>query len=147
VKKILAIGSIGTILLLVFLWASARSKAGGGPATGSVASAQATAAAPLAAATIAAAPAGAVTPPTSDSAACARLAELCTTSEQKVDASECEKKLADGRKMSGAANVERSVSCIAEAKTCAAASGCVSGGIGMGAVGEFFKGLGSAMSK
>jgi hypothetical protein len=43
--------------------------------------------------------------------------------------------------------VDRSEACLADAKTCAAASGCMSGGIGMGAAGEYLKGLGQALSR
>ena len=54
---------------------------------------------------------------------------------------------ADARKMAGPGNVERSEQCLADAKTCAAATGCMSGGVGMGAMGEFLKGLGGALSR
>jgi hypothetical protein len=75
------------------------------------------------------------------------LVELCSTSEQKVDGAQCRSQLADARKVAGAGNVEKSERCLVEANTCAAASGCLSGGVGMGAMGEFLKGLGSALSK
>ena len=83
----------------------------------------------------------------SDTAACARLADLCSTSDQKVDSAQCQKQLTDARKMAGPGNVERSEQCLADAKTCAAATGCMSGGVGMGAMGEFLKGLGGALSR
>jgi hypothetical protein len=137
VRKILGVSVVGVALLLIALW-GLRSRRTGDAADGLTASASALATAP----TATTAPIGA-----NDAAACQRIVELCSTSEQKVDPAECEKKFADGRKIAGSANVERSLSCVAEAKTCAAASGCVSGGVGMGAIGEFLKGLGSALSK
>jgi hypothetical protein len=106
--------------------------------------------APAAQATAAPSTAAPASPPAapvaSDTTACTRLSELCSTSDQRVNVAECEKELADARKMSGANNVARSEQCIADAKTCAAASGCISGGVGMGAMGEFLKGFGSALS-
>jgi hypothetical protein len=94
-----------------------------------------------------------VTPPpapppvvASDSAACGRLADLCSTTGQRVDAASCQTQLADARKLSGDANVARSAQCITQASTCAAAMGCIQGGVGMGALGEYLKGLGSALS-
>jgi hypothetical protein len=137
VKKILFVGVLGGILLVIALWAMGR----GNNDAASVAS-------PATTTVLATATAVAPTPPvgTGDTVACARLSDLCSTSDQKVDTGECEKKLGDARKMSGASNVDRSEVCIADAKTCAAASGCISGGIGMGAAGEYLKGLGQALS-
>jgi hypothetical protein len=83
----------------------------------------------------------------SDETTCRHLAELCSTSEQAIDVRECQRKLADARRMAGAGSVEKSTSCLGEARTCAAAEGCLSGGVGTGAVGEFLKGLGGALSK
>jgi hypothetical protein len=159
VRKILGVSVVGVALLLIALW-GLRSRKTGDTADGLPASASALATSPTGAAAPVAAT-GTTTPvassiattPTTvpiganDATACQRIVELCSTSEQKVDPAECEKKFADGRKIAGSANVERSLSCVAEAKTCAAASGCVSGGVGMGAIGEFLKGLGSALSK
>lgn len=163
-KKIVGVALLGGILLVLFIYAIGRGDKGRlvrltaatpsgstampvaiGSSTTADTFPGATAAPrgmPLAAgATTAGAAAG------GDEAACERLADLCSTSDQKVDARECERKLADARKISGAGNVERSESCLVEAKTCAAASGCLSGGAGMGAVGEFLKGLGAAISR
>ena len=141
VKKILLVAVLGGMLLAVTLWAMGRSSASTGapPGATTVALTATTAVAPPAAGPVAQSPMG-------DKASCARLADLCSTSDQKVDTDECEKKLADARKMSGPSNVDRSEVCLADAKSCAAASGCISGGIGMGATGEFLKGLGSALS-
>jgi hypothetical protein len=150
VKKLFGVGLVGTLALVIALWAMSKktdaeaasanttNAAGTNPAssTGGVnvnaVSSAVTAATPTVA--------------VSDHAACVRLAELCTTSKQKVDVADCERQLADARKMSGASNVERSNVCVADATSCAAASGCVSGTVGMGAFGEFMKGFGSALS-
>jgi hypothetical protein len=156
VKRILGVALVGGILLVVVLWALRRQNAetGVAPQAASAAAASATAPPPSSATTPQGATASPVAmtasaqaPATSDATACARLAELCSTSDKKVDVAECEKDFADGRKLSGAAGVDRSAACIADAKTCLAASGCVSGGMGMSALGEFLKGLGSAISR
>ena len=147
-KKILGVALIGGLLLFFVLkYATGDKKAAINPdpaaATASVA-APTPAPPPAPVAPAAAAPADVTV---ADTAACARLADLCSTSDQKVDAAGCLKQLADARKMAGAGNVERSEQCLGDAKTCAAASGCLSGGVGMGAMGEFLKGLGGALSK
>jgi len=142
VKKVLLVAVLGGFLLAVSLWALGRgsSRASTGVPGASTVAATATTVIPPPTVAPAALPA------IDDKGACARLADLCSTSDQKVDTDECEKKLADARKMSGPANVDRSEACLVDAKSCAAASGCISGGIGMGATGEFLKGLGSALS-
>jgi hypothetical protein len=157
VKKVLLVGLLGGIVLVVTLWALRRDRdvaatvpgAGSPSVTGVPSVATAAPIAPAATApTIAPAPATPPMPmPMSDPAACARLADLCSTSDEKVDTDACVKKLGDARKMSGSNNVDRSELCLTEAKTCAAASGCLSGGVGVGAAGEFLKGLGAALSK
>jgi hypothetical protein len=148
VKKILGVALIGGLLLffvLRYATSDPRSTIGPDPvaATAAAASSAATTA-PTPPQPAAVAPADVVA---GDTAACARLADLCSTSDQKVDATSCQKQLADARKMAGAGNVERSEQCLADAKTCALATGCLSGGVGMGAMGEFLKGLGGALSK
>jgi hypothetical protein len=157
VSKILGVAVIGGLLLfLVLRYATGgdrRAAIGPEPASATtsfvpLATAAATGVAPVAPAVAPAPPPAApVDVVASDTAACARLADLCSTSDQKVDATSCQKQLADARKMAGPGNVERSEQCLTEAKTCAAASGCLSGGVGMGAMGEFLKGLGGALSK
>ena len=153
-NKILGVAIVGGLLLfLVLRYATGNHGAAIGPdpaaASASVATAAATVAPSPVTATAAQAPAPAA--PTGsvagDVAACARLADLCSTSDQKVESTDCQKQLADARKMAGPGNVERSEQCLSDAKTCAAASGCMSGGVGMGAMGEFLKGLGGALSK
>ena len=149
VNKILGVAFVGVIALFVFFRIVDHEKKAGGvdapAAAATAAGATTTMAVAPAVATVPAAPAPVA--PLGDDAACARLAELCSTSDAPVDASQCAKKLADARKLSGAGNVEKSEACLEGAKTCAAASGCLSGGLGMGTVGEYLKGLGSALSK
>jgi hypothetical protein len=150
VKKILVVLLVGGLALALFLGylrretpanvaATAAAPTTASPATAAAAQVTAPAAAPASAPPVAGSGA-------SDAAACERLADLCSTSDQKVDVSECEKQLSDAHKMAGAGNVARSEQCIADARTCAAATGCISGGVGMGAMGEFLKGFGSALS-
>jgi hypothetical protein len=156
VNKILGVAIVGGLLLfLVLRYATGNHGAAIGPdpaaASASVASANVavTIAPPPVTATsaLAPAPAAPIVSVAGDVAACARLADLCSTSDQKFDSNDCQKQLTDARKMAGAGNVERSERCLSDAKTCAAASGCMSGGVGMGAMGEFLKGLGGALSK
>lgn len=154
VKKILVVAVLGGLVLALFLVLQRKGKSEAiandpAVATAAAPNAPAQAQAPAAQATTTpAAPAAspAAAPVASDTAACTRLSELCSTSDQHVDVGQCEKELADARKMSGANNVARSEQCVADAKTCAAATGCISGGVGMGAMGEFLKGFGSALS-
>jgi hypothetical protein len=154
VKKIFATACICAVLLVAFLALSRRGTRTGAspddPAPVAAASAPPKAI-PVAVVPTAPAPVAAIAmqgaaPGVTDELACGNLAELCSTSDQKVDSAECQKKLADSRKLSGSGNVDRATVCIAEARTCAAATGCLSGSIGVGALGEFFKGLGSALS-
>jgi hypothetical protein len=139
-KKILVVVALGGLLLALFLVMQGRKT--GEANTASLAAPSTGLATPAGTATATAAAAA----PVSDATACARLGELCSTSDHTMDTAQCEKQLADARKMSGEANVLRSEQCLVDAKTCAAASGCLSGGVGMGAMGEFLKGLGSALS-
>jgi hypothetical protein len=157
VKKIFGVALIGGLLLFFMLrYATSNHGAAIGPdpaAAASTSAPVATAAvtvAPPPVTTTTAQPPAPATPASAlagDVAACARLVDLCSTSDQKVDSTDCQKQLADARKMAGPGNVERSEQCLTDAKTCAAASGCLSGGVGMGAMGEFLKGLGGALSK
>lgn len=152
-KKILGVALVGGLLLFLVLryGTGNRSAAIGPDPAAATAAATAGVAAPVASPTppppVAPASAALADVTAADAAACARLADLCSTSDHKVDATDCQKQLLDARKMAGAGNVERSEQCLSDAKTCAAASGCMSGGVGMGAMGEFLKGLGGALSK
>ena len=51
------------------------------------------------------------------------------------------------RKVAGDAAFEKSAKCIDESSSCAAAMGCLAGGVGMGAVGEMMKGFGTAVTR
>jgi hypothetical protein len=141
-KKILVVLALGGLLLVLFLFLQGRKA--GDTTTASVAASSTGAASALT--TTPATAAATSAPLVTDATACARLSALCSTSDHAVDTAQCEKQLADARKMSGEANVVRSEQCLGDAKTCAAASGCLSGGVGMGAMGEFLKGLGTALS-
>ncbi|MCL2776586.1 MAG: hypothetical protein FWD73_01180 [Polyangiaceae bacterium] len=83
---------------------------------------------------------------------CMRLGELCdgrdTPDMSKAGAKfdECVDDMKQARKMSGEQAFARTRSCMEESKTCGAATGCVIGGVGVGAVGEMLKGFGSALS-
>jgi hypothetical protein len=149
VKKLAGVALVGTLLLVIALVVLRErgTHEDAPPASAGMAPATASGTAPAATATIAPSSTAAPLPPLDDAASCSRLAALCSTSNEKVDPDECRKELADARKMAGAGNVEKSERCLAEANTCAAASGCLSGGVGMGAMGEFLKGLGAALSK
>jgi hypothetical protein len=146
VKKILGVAVLCGVLLAVTLWLLRRGGTDTPTAQASAASASSVAV-PAPSPSPTAIPAAAAAAPVSDETACGRLAELCSTSDQAIDPRECQRKLGDARRMAGGSNVERSNSCLAESHTCAAAQGCLSGGVGVGAVGEFLKGLGGALSK
>jgi hypothetical protein len=78
---------------------------------------------------------------------CLKVAELCSTDAKAKDLEECVDGMKKLRKMSGDASFERSRKCIDESKSCAAASGCMMGGVGVGALGEMMKGFGAAITK
>src|SRR5438128_3470991 len=78
---------------------------------------------------------------------CVRLGELCATDPSAKDLDECIDGMKELRKMSGPSSFERSQKCIDESNSCAAASGCIMGGAGVGTLGEFLKGFGNALSK
>lgn len=157
VNKILGVIVVGGVLLGAFLYGTRDKRADVRADPAAVASTpvavalntmSTTVASPAPAApTVAPVPVATAGSTTSDTTACARLSDLCSTSDEKVDPPACMKQLADARKMAGPANVERSELCLADAKTCAAATGCISGGVGMGAMGEYLKGLGGALSR
>jgi hypothetical protein len=149
VNKLFGVGIVGTLVLFIALWAMARSKEAeaNANATGSTTvvaiaptTLPTTPIAPTAPApAIAAGAAG-------DHGTCVKLSDVCTTSQQKVDVADCERQLADARKVSGGNNVDRAHLCMNDAQTCAAATGCLSGTLGTGTLGEYLKGFGSALS-
>ena len=80
---------------------------------------------------------------------CTRLGDLCDTRDiQKSGAKfdECVADMKHARKMAGEQAFARTLTCMEESKSCGAATGCVVGGVGVGAVGEMLKGFGSALS-
>jgi hypothetical protein len=80
--------------------------------------------------------------------ACAHLAEVCEEGAERKDRIEsCEKDLRDLRSSAGAEAVDRTLSCIQEAKSCVAAAGCMVGGIGGGMLNEFIKGVQKSLPK
>jgi hypothetical protein len=70
--------------------------------------------------------------------ACGRLAELC--GEARVQRQQCEEGLVEFKRMVGEEAHGRAMGCIADAKSCLGAAGCVAGG-GLSGAGEFLKGL------
>lgn len=78
---------------------------------------------------------------------CVRLGELCGADPSTEKLESCVEDMKKMRKMSGDAAFERSQSCVAESKSCGAASGCMMGGVGVGTLGEVLKGFGTALSK
>lgn len=87
----------------------------------------------------------AVTP---EGRACTKMASLCGTESKSLkDLETCADDLKSMRKMAGEPAFERSTKCIDEANSCAAVTGCLAGGVGVGALGEALKGFGTALSK
>ena len=78
---------------------------------------------------------------------CIKMGEVCASEAGAKDFDQCVDGMKKLRKMSGDHSFERSQKCIEESTTCAAASGCMMGGVGVGALGELMKGFGTAMSK
>jgi hypothetical protein len=79
--------------------------------------------------------------------ACAKLGDLCG---QKGDAhalDQCVDGLHEARKIAGSKSVDKSLSCIQGSDTCMAATGCMMGGVGVGAMKEMVKGFADAVSK
>ncbi|HVH46819.1 MAG TPA: hypothetical protein VM925_30965 [Labilithrix sp.] len=91
---------------------------------------------------------GASAASTPEGKACTRMASLCSTEEKSAkDLDRCVDDMKATRKLAGDVAFERSTKCLDEANSCAAASGCWVGGVGVGALGEAMKGFGTALSK
>jgi len=91
---------------------------------------------------------GASTAASPEAKVCERLADLCSADPPKqTELDECVHDMKDLRKQAGSTSFEKTRSCIDESQSCAAASGCIVGGAGVGMVGEMLKGLGNAMTK
>ena len=85
---------------------------------------------------------------TPEGRACIKIGDLCNAqdkSSEKLD--KCIEGMESAKKVAGVPAVERSMKCVEESTTCMAATGCMMGGVGMGALGEFAKGFGTAISK
>ncbi|HNN96020.1 MAG TPA: hypothetical protein PKI03_27285 [Pseudomonadota bacterium] len=80
--------------------------------------------------------------------ACSHLAEVCEEAADRKDRVEsCEKELHELRGSAGSEAVDRTITCIQEAKSCIAAAGCMVGGIGGGILNEFIKGVQKSLPK
>lgn len=91
---------------------------------------------------------GASAASTPEGKTCIKLQEMCPPDPSKpMTFDQCVDEMRDLRKMAGNASFEKSARCIDESESCAAATGCLVGGAGMGVMGEMMKGLGNAMSK
>ncbi|MBS2016373.1 MAG: hypothetical protein JST00_26045 [Deltaproteobacteria bacterium] len=85
---------------------------------------------------------------TPEGKACRKIADLCAVSEKSAEKLEsCVDDFEKTKKLVGEAPVKRSMECIQEANSCMAVSGCMAGGVGVGALGEMMKGFGSALSR
>jgi hypothetical protein len=72
--------------------------------------------------------------------ACRKLAELCGQRGDDGKHRQCEDAIQRMEQVSGKESVQKSVSCILEADSCAKGMGCMVG-LGVGALGEFLEGL------
>jgi hypothetical protein len=79
--------------------------------------------------------------------ACVRMHDLCGGDWSAKDMSECTDSLERMKKISGDASFQKSMKCVDDSNSCAAAAGCMAGGVGVGAMGEFLKGFGEALTK
>lgn len=84
---------------------------------------------------------------TPEAKTCIKLGELCGAEKSGEKLDQCVDGLNQAKKMSGEPAVQRSMQCVQESTTCMAATGCMMGGVGMGALGEMMKGFGSAISR
>ncbi len=92
--------------------------------------------------------AGAIPAATPEGRTCIKLADLCAVDDKSTKKLEtCVDDLEKAKKAVGEQNVKRSMDCVAEANSCMAATGCMMGGVGVGALGEMMKGFGSAISR
>lgn len=79
--------------------------------------------------------------------ACTKMADLCSADFSPKDFDACVTDLEKVKKAVGPRPYERSMTCVSEAESCAAITGCWVGGAGVGAMGEMIKGFGSALTK
>lgn len=79
--------------------------------------------------------------------ACVKLGDLCGQGGDTHALDQCVDGLHQARKIAGSASVDKSLTCIQGADTCMAATGCMMGGVGVGAMKEMVKGFTDAVSK
>lgn len=80
--------------------------------------------------------------------ACAKIGELCGGEKGTAkELDQCEEGFKQLRKITGEKGVDKTLTCVDDATSCMAATGCVMGGVGVGALEEMMKGFGNAMSK
>lgn len=78
---------------------------------------------------------------------CVKLGDLCGAEAKADKFEQCVDQMKKVRKVAGDPAFERSQKCLEESNSCGAATGCMAGGIGVGALGEMMKGFGSALQK
>jgi len=77
---------------------------------------------------------------------CSRMASLC---DSKDEADQCQRDIAEFRKMASDDDVAKLTSCVAESQSCGEVVGCTAGAygkVGVRALGDVFKGLGRSLS-
>lgn len=78
--------------------------------------------------------------------ACVKLGQLCGADGKGLTLEKCEQFMDKLAEMAGEETVDQSVRCILQSESCAAGMGCMVGS-GVGAMGEFFKGLTQSLEK
>ena len=79
---------------------------------------------------------------------CIKMSDLCGSTDKSTEKlDKCIEGMQSAKKIAGTAAVERSMKCVEESTSCMAATGCMMGGVGVGALGELAKGFGNAVSK
>jgi hypothetical protein len=80
--------------------------------------------------------------------ACAKMAELCGSEKHDVD--KCEADMKDMKKSLGDESARKFDACVADAKSCPEAAGCMLGAAGSGlgdAMNKFIQGVGKGITK
>lgn len=85
---------------------------------------------------------------TPEGRACVKMADLCGEQNASYkDLDKCVDDMKKARKLAGDSSFDKSAKCVQESNSCAAATGCWMGGVGVGAMGELLKGFGTAITK
>ena len=81
--------------------------------------------------------------------ACAKMAELCAPEREasSSDLDTCHNAFTDLRKVATEKDIDKSLTCIEDANTCARATGCMIGGVGVGVAKELLDGIGDALRR